>query len=105
MIIAINNDNFKEVVSDPEKLVIVDLWAEWCVPCRAMEPVIKELDSANKEKVKIAKINVDENPELATELSVMSIPALLFFKNGKEVHRITGHNPADYIQKKIDDFV
>ena len=103
--IEINKDNFKDVISDPEKLVIVDLGAEWCAPCKMMEPVIEEIASSNKDKVKVAKINVDKNQELATELSVMSIPVLILFKKGKEISRITGYNSADYIQRKIDEIL
>ncbi len=102
--LEITKDNFQTKVLKSERPVIIDLWAEWCMPCKMIEPVLNEIANDYKEKIDVAKINVDEYPELATELSVMNIPALIFFKDGKEVTRIVGVNTKEYIEKKIKEF-
>lgn len=102
--IEITKDNFGTKILKSERPVIIDLWAEWCMPCKMIEPVLDEIANEYKEKIDVAKINVDEYPELATELSVMNIPALIFFKDGKEVTRIVGVNTKEYIEKKIKEF-
>jgi thioredoxin 1 len=101
--IEITKDNFEAAVLKSTRPVIIDLWAEWCMPCKMIEPVLNEIANEHKEKIDIAKINVDEHPELATELSVMNIPTLIFFKDGQEVARIIGVNTKEYIEKKIEE--
>ncbi len=102
--IEITKDNFESEVLKSARPVIIDLWAEWCMPCKMIEPILDEIASEYKEKIDVAKINVDEYPELATELSVMNIPTLIFFKDGQEKTRITGINTKEYIEKKIEEF-
>ena len=102
--IKITKDNFETAVLKSTRPVIIDLWAEWCMPCKMIEPVLDEIANEYKKKIDVAKINVDEYPELATELSVMNIPALIFFKDGQEITRIIGVNTKEYIEKKIKDF-
>ncbi len=102
--IEITKDNFESEVLKSARPVIIDLWAEWCMPCKMIEPVLDEIASEYKEKIDVAKINVDKYPELATELSVMNIPTLIFFKDGQEKTRITGINTKEYIEKKIEEF-
>jgi len=80
-------DNFLENTSEP---VLVDFWADWCMPCRIMAPVIEELTHDYKGKAVFAKVNVDENPELASRYSVMSIPHFIIFRNGRPAERIVG---------------
>jgi thioredoxin 1 len=90
MIKTVTSATFKGEVLDSQKPVLVDLWAAWCAPCRAMEPALESLAHEYEGKVDIAKLNVDENPDLAQSLDVMSIPTLMLFKGGKPVERIVG---------------
>ena len=103
-IAEITNDNFETKVLKSAKPVVIDLWAEWCMPCKMLTPVIEEIAELYKDEIDVAKVNVDDCPELATELSVMSIPTLIFFKNGKEAGRLTGVNTKEYIEGKIKEF-
>ncbi|MGB2705770.1 MAG: thioredoxin [Candidatus Omnitrophota bacterium] len=98
----VNAGNFKKEVLNSDVPVLVDFWAEWCMPCRMISPIIDELSEDYKEKIKIAKVNVDNNAELATDLQILSIPLLILFKDGKEITRITGVNPKGYIAKEIE---
>ena len=102
--IEITKDNFERAVLKSARPVIIDLWAEWCMPCKMIGPILDEIANEYKEKIDVAKINVDEYPELATELSVMNIPTLIFFKNGEEITRMVGINTREYIEKKIKEF-
>ena len=88
--LVITKDNFEKEVLKSEKPVLVDFYADWCGPCNAMAPVIEELAKELEGKVKVGKINVDENPDIAVEYNVMSIPTLIVFKNGKEEKRLVG---------------
>ncbi|MCF7920824.1 MAG: thioredoxin [Candidatus Cloacimonetes bacterium] len=81
--IELNKDNFQEEVLKSELPVIVDFWAPWCGPCRAIAPAMESLAEEFAGKVKITKVNVDQNPELANQYHVMSIPTILFFRNGQ----------------------
>lgn len=91
--ITINNNNFKEVVLNSEKPVLIDFWASWCGPCRMQSPIIEELADEVGESAVVGKLNVDENPEIASQFSVMSIPTLVIVKNGKVVTRKVGVTP------------
>lgn len=90
MEIKLSTENFEKEVLKTEKPVLVDFYADWCGPCNAMAPVIEELAKELEEKVKVGKINVDENTDIAVEYNVMSIPTLIVFKNGKEEKRLVG---------------
>lgn len=92
-VIEVNSDNFQEVVIDAKKPVLVDFWASWCNPCRMQTPVIEELADEVGDKAIVAKINVDEQLELARIFSVRSIPTLAVFKDGKVVNRRSGFTP------------
>jgi len=83
-------------------VVLVDFWASWCMPCRLMVPVLNELAEETGEKVTIAKLNVDEAKATASRFSVRSIPTLILFKNGKEVHRFVGVKTKDYLLRELD---
>ena len=91
--ISLNRNNFEEVVLNSSKPVLIDFWATWCGPCRMQSPVIEELSDELEGAAVIAKLNVDENPELASQFSVMSIPTLVIIKDGKVVDRKTGVTP------------
>lgn len=88
----ITRNNFKEEVLNAEKPVLLDFWAGWCGPCRMLSPVIDEL-AEEAGDVKICKINIDEEPELAAEFEVMSIPTLVVMKDGRELQRASGVRP------------
>jgi len=89
MEIEITKDNFEEIVLNGEKPVLVDFWAPWCGPCRMLGPVVEEFAQEQGE-VSVAKLNVDDNAELAAKFRVMTIPTLILFKNGKEVNKTVG---------------
>ena len=89
-VLKISSENFKEEVLNSKTPVLIDFYADWCGPCNAMAPVIEELAKELEVKVKVGKINVDENPDIAVEYNVMSIPTLIVFKNGKEEKRLVG---------------
>ncbi|HEX3082050.1 MAG TPA: thioredoxin [Candidatus Saccharimonadia bacterium] len=90
MIKKVTDDNFEKEIIKSERPVLVDFWAPWCNPCRAMEPALEELSKEFEGKVDIAKLNVDENPETQQAFDVMSIPNLMIFKEGKVVEHIIG---------------
>lgn len=81
---------------------MVDFWASWCVPCKAMAPVLNELAEELDEKVKICKLNVDENQQLAVKYAVRSIPTLILFRNGKEIDRFVGVKSKSFLTGKIN---
>ncbi len=104
-LIEVNESNFKKEVLDSEIPVFVDFWAPWCMPCRMIAPVIDELSRDYEGKVKFAKVNVDDNAQLATDMQILSIPALILFKNGKEIKRMQGVNSKEYISKEIENAI
>ncbi|MFH1593456.1 MAG: thioredoxin [Candidatus Omnitrophota bacterium] len=101
-VMDVSSENFKEEVSNSKLPVMVDFWAEWCMPCKMISPTVDELSKNNAGKVKFAKVNVDNSPELATNLQILSIPALILFKGGKEIKRIVGVKTKEQIQIEID---
>jgi len=96
----LSEEEFNEVIHNGHDLVIVDFFAEWCMPCLMLAPLLEELAEKFK-NVKFAKINVDDNRALSVKYSVSSIPCLVFFKGGKEVDRIIGLRETDEIEEKI----
>ena len=94
--ININNNNFHNEVMSSEKKVLLDFWAPWCGPCRMVVPMVEEI-AKERPDIKVAKINVDENPELATRFGIMSIPTLVVMENGKIVNQATGARPKNAI--------
>ena len=101
-VMDIDSQSYKKEILDSDVPVLVDFWAEWCMPCRMIAPVVDGLSKDYEGKVKFAKVNVDDNPKLATDLQILSIPVLILFKNGKELNRITGVNSRQNIKKEID---
>ncbi len=96
-----NLENFEEEVLKSEIPVLVDFYAEWCGPCKMMGPVIEEIAKELEGKVKVGKINVDENQDLAMKYNVMSIPTLIIFKNGEEVKQLVGFRDKNEILKEF----
>ncbi len=102
MAIEITDSNFEEVVLKSDKPVLVDFWAEWCGPCRMVGPVVEELAKEYEGKAIIGKLDVDSNPRVSTEFGIMSIPALLFFKDGKVVDKQVGAVPKHVLANKLN---
>ena len=94
--ININKNNFQNEIMDSEKTVLLDFWAPWCAPCRMVVPIIEEI-AGERPDIKVGKINVDEQPELASKFGIMSIPTLVVMKNGKIVQQVSGARPKDAI--------
>ncbi|MBA3751132.1 MAG: thioredoxin [Nitrosopumilus sp.] len=102
-IVHINPSNWESEVLKSEKPVFIDFWAEWCGPCRMVGPVVEEIAQSYPDKVKVVKVNVDENQDIAMKYGIQSIPSLLVLKNGKEVGRTIGAAPKDTYLKFIND--
>ena len=94
--IQVNKDNFQEVVLNSDKPVLVDFWASWCGPCRMVAPILEEIANERSD-VKVCKINVDEEPELASRYNVMSIPTMIVVKEGQVVNQAVGARPKSQI--------
>lgn len=100
--IKVDSESFQSRVLGSEKPVLVDFWAEWCAPCRALEPIVVELAKEFEGKAVFAKLNVDENPEIAQDYGVYGIPTMILFDQGKEQSRIIGLRPKTYISEALN---
>ena len=100
--IRLTEQTFDEAVAANTKLLLVDFWAEWCGPCRAIAPVLEELARTESKRIAVGKVNVDENPGLAARFGVRSIPTILFFKGDAVVDQVVGALPRARLQAKID---
>jgi len=100
--INLTEKNFDKVLVATEGLVMIDFWAEWCGPCRAIAPVLEELAEASEGRVTLMKVNVDENHGLAARYGLQSIPTILFFKEGRIVDRVLGAAPKAVLQSLVN---
>jgi len=102
MALEINDANFKKEIEDSEGLAMVDFWAPWCGPCQTAGPIVEALAGEFKDKMKVVKLNVDDNQATASRFGVMSIPTFVFFKDGKEAERKVGLPSQDALKEIIE---
>ncbi|MCO4755105.1 MAG: thioredoxin [Bacteriovoracaceae bacterium] len=102
---SVSTDNFEENVLKSDRPVVVDFWAEWCGPCKALAPVLDEIANELGENAKVVKVNVDEAGELAQQYGIRGIPTLIFFKGGEVKSTLVGNQPKSEILKNINDLV
>ncbi len=104
-ITSVSNDTFDSIVLQSESLVMVDFWATWCGPCKIVAPVVEELAKEYEGRVTFAKVNTDENPDLASRFSIRGIPTLMFFKAGKVMDQVVGAVPKAQLKSKLDSML
>jgi thioredoxin 1 len=102
-VISINTTQWDEKVLNSDIPVLVDFWAEWCGPCRMVGPIVEQLAQSLKGKVKVSKLNVDQNQDIAEKYNIQSIPSLVLFKNGNEIARIVGFSPKEKYEKFVNN--
>ena len=98
----VTDQNFEEAVLGSDKPVLVDFWAEWCVPCHMVSPVVEDIAREHEADLKVAKLNVDDNPEISRKFGVLSIPTLIVFKDGQEKARVVGARGKEAILREIE---
>lgn len=99
--VVLNDSNFQQEVLNSELPVLVDFWAEWCAPCKLIEPIVDEIAGEYNGKLKVGKVDVDSNPQISMQYGIRSIPTLLIFKNGQAVDQVIGAVPKNTIIQKI----
>ncbi len=105
MVRTVTDQNFEEEVMKSSQPVLVDLWAPWCGPCRMVEPVVNSLSEKYQGRFKFCRLNVDDNPKTAARYRIMSIPTLIFFKDGQAADTVIGAVPQSVLQPKIDELL
>lgn len=104
-IVHLSTSTFDELVRSADKAVVVDFWAEWCGPCRAIAPILDEIAAEHSDRLTIAKVNADDNPELLMRYNVMSIPTLLVFSGGEVSKRMVGAKGKSQLLQELDEFL
>ncbi|WP_026918091.1 thioredoxin [Gordonia shandongensis] len=102
-IVTVSDDTFTSEVIESSKPILVDFWATWCGPCKMIAPVLEEIADANSDKITIAKVDVDKNPNVARDYQIMSIPTMMLFSEGKPVKTIMGAKPKAAILRELAD--
>jgi thioredoxin 1 len=102
---SVTDDTFATEVLASEKPIMVDFWAEWCGPCRAVSPILDQIAAEHADKLDIVKLNVDENPHTAMQYGITSIPAMYVFKNGEVVKRVIGAKPKPALEADLAEFL
>ncbi len=105
LVIVATNENWEAEVDKTDELVMVDFWAVWCGPCQTVAPIVEELAKEYAGKIKVMKLNTDEVQEVAAKFQIMSIPTILFFKNGQPVEKIVGARPKPQFKQIIDSLL
>lgn len=103
--LKINSESWQKEVLEEEGHVLVDFWASWCGPCMMIAPIIEEMAKEYAGKLKVVKLNTDENPDIASRYKIMGIPTLIFFKGGKIIDQIVGAAPKTQLKAKIDSLI
>ncbi len=103
--VTVTQSNFKSQVLESKTPVVVDFWATWCAPCRALTPILEELADKYKGKITVGKVNVDDHPEIASQFGILNIPTLIFLKGGQEMDRTVGVQPKASLEAKIQKIV
>ncbi len=102
---AVDSSNFDSEVLNSTIPVLVDFWAEWCMPCKMLSPIVEEISQELSDKLKVVKVNVDENPDLATSYGIQAIPTLLVFKDGNVVGEIVGYVSKKALRDKLEEVI
>ena len=100
--VAIDDNNFEQVVLNSKNPVLLDFWAAWCAPCRMVAPVVDELAQEYDGRISFGKVDVDQNPKIASKYGIMSIPTLILFKDGKPITNIVGFRPKAQLKQSLD---
>lgn len=103
--ITLSEETFEEVVRSSTEPILVDFWAEWCGPCKAIAPILDEISQEQAGKLRIAKLNVDQAPRIAQSFQVMSIPTMILFSNGEPVKRLVGAKPKAALLGELAEFL
>jgi thioredoxin 1 len=104
-IVTLSDATFDESIGSADTAVLVDFWAEWCGPCKMIAPVLEEIASTHRESIQIAKLNVDDNPNIARRFDVMSIPTLLVFRDGEVQKRLVGAKGKAQLLEELSEYI
>jgi thioredoxin 1 len=104
-ITTLSDATFDETVQSSSEAVVVDFWAEWCGPCKMISPILEEIAAEHKDKLKVAKLNVDDNPDITRRYDVMSIPTLIVFKDGQAKKRLVGAKGKGQLLQELGEFL